>query len=85
VAESGVVDVYPWLPGYLDEEWVAMAKLALTCPETRELLDSSGAELTWPLFKRNLRNAFEYAGYRIERVPEYEIQRCDLPMPSAGG
>ena len=85
VAESGVVDVYPWLPGYLDEEWVAMAKLALTCPETRELLDSSGAELTWPLFKRNLRNAFEYAGYRIDRVPEYEIQRCDLPMPSAGG
>ncbi|WP_308196946.1 flagellar motor control protein ZomB [Rhodococcus sp. CH91] len=85
VADSGMVDVHPWLPGYLDEEWVAMAKTALTCPETRELLDSSSAELSWPLFKRNLRNAFEYASYRIERVPEYEIQRCDLPMPPPRG
>lgn len=81
VADSGMVDVHPWMPAYLDEEWVAKAKVALTCPETRELLDSSSAELTWPLFKRNLRKAFEYAGYRIDRVPEYEIQRCDLEMP----
>lgn len=85
VADSGVVDVYPWLPGYIDEEWVAMAKVALTCPETQEVLASSSAELTWPLFKRNLRKAFEYASYRIERVPEYEIQRCDLPMPPPRG
>ena len=81
VADSGMVDVHPWLPGYLDEDWVAMAKTALTCPETREMIDSSSAELTWQLFKRNLRNAVEYASYRIERVPEYELQRCDLPMP----
>lgn len=85
VADSGMVDVHPWMPGYLDEDWVAMAKTALTCPETREMIDSSSAELTWALFKRNLRNAFDYASYRIERVPKYEIQRCDLPMPPPRG
>ncbi len=81
VADSGMVDVHPWLPPYLDEEWVAEAHVALTCPDTQELLASSSAPLTWPLFKRNLRNAFEYAGYRIDRVPEYEIQRCGLELP----
>lgn len=85
VADSGMVDVHPWMPAYLDEDWVAMAQVALTCPETQELLASSSAELTWPLFKRNLRNAFEYSGYRIERVPKYEIQRCDLEMPPPRG
>src|SRR5690606_12114375 len=45
VADAGVVDVYPRLPGYIDEEWVAMAKVALMCPETQEVLASSGAEL----------------------------------------
>lgn len=81
VADSGMVNVHPWMPGYLDEDWVAMAELALTCEPTQELLASSSAELTWPLFKRNLRNAFEYANYRIERVPKYEIQRCGLELP----
>jgi arabinofuranosyltransferase len=85
VADSGMVDVHPWMPAYLDEDWVAMAQVALTCPETQELLASSSAELTWPLFKRNLQNAFEYSGYRIERVPKYEIQRCGLEMPAPRG
>ncbi len=71
----------PWLPGYLDEDWVAQAEVALTCPQTQEVLDSSRGELTWPLFKRNLRNAFEYAGYRFDRVPKYEIERCGLELP----
>jgi arabinofuranosyltransferase len=82
VADTGMVDVHPWLPGYLDEDWVAMARVALTCPQTRELLDSARGELTWELFKRNVRNAFDYASYRIERVPKYEIARCDLQMPA---
>ncbi|MEE2030772.1 flagellar motor control protein ZomB [Rhodococcus sp. CC-R104] len=81
VADTGMVDVHPWLPAYLDEDWVAMAQVALTCPQTQELLASSRADLTWGLFKRNLRNALDYADYRIERVPKYEIQRCDLEMP----
>ncbi|WP_422626417.1 flagellar motor control protein ZomB [Rhodococcus sp. (in: high G+C Gram-positive bacteria)] len=81
VAESGMVNLHPWLPGYLDEDWVAQAEVALTCPQTQEVLDSSRAELTWPLFKRNLRNAFDYATYRFDRVPKYEIERCRLELP----
>ncbi|WP_408014537.1 flagellar motor control protein ZomB [Rhodococcus spongiicola] len=83
VADTGMVPVHPWLPWYLDEKWVRQAQVALTCPETVELKESYRAELTWPLFERNLLNAFEYAGYRFDRVPKYEIQRCDLEMPEA--
>lgn len=85
VADSGMVNVHPWLPGYLDEDWVAQAEVALTCPQTREVLESSSAELTWPLFKRNLTHALEYAKYRFDRVPKYEIERCGLVMPPPRG
>ncbi|RVW06909.1 hypothetical protein EGT67_24360 [Prescottella agglutinans] len=85
VADTGMVPVHPWLPWYLDEDWVAQARVALTCPETVELKESYTGELDWPLFKRNLRNALDYAGYRFDRVPKYEIQRCDLEMPEPQG
>lgn len=85
VADSGMVPVHPWLPWYLDEDWVAQAEVALTCPETVELKQSYSSELTWPLFKRNLRNALDYAGYRFDRVPKYEIQRCGLELPEPRG
>ncbi|MGW0040963.1 flagellar motor control protein ZomB [Rhodococcus sp. NPDC003348] len=81
VADTGMVDVHPWLPWYLDENWVAQAQVALTCPDTQELLASSRGELNRPLFIRNFKRAFHYAGYRIDRVPAYEIQRCGLTMP----
>ncbi|EME19735.1 flagellar motor control protein ZomB [Rhodococcus triatomae] len=81
VADTGMVAVHPWLPWYLDEDWVAQAQVALTCPDTQELLASSRGELTRPLFIRNLKRAFDYAGYRIDRVPAYEIERCGLEMP----
>ncbi|WP_283235444.1 flagellar motor control protein ZomB [Rhodococcus sp. Q] len=81
VADTGMVDQHPWMPWYLDENWVAQAQVALTCPDTQELLASSRGELTRQLFIRNFKRAFHYAGYRIDRVPAYEIQRCGLEMP----
>ncbi|MGW6377392.1 flagellar motor control protein ZomB [Rhodococcus sp. NPDC055112] len=81
VADTGMVDIHPWLPWYMDEDWVADAKVALTCPETQEVLDSSRGELTRPLFIRNIKRAFEYAKYRFDRVPAYELQRCNLVPP----
>lgn len=81
IADTGMVDVHPWLPWYLDEDWVRQAKVALTCPDTEELLQSYRGELTRPLFVRNLKKAFDYAGYRFDRVPEYEIERCGLTPP----
>ncbi|MFC7450457.1 flagellar motor control protein ZomB [Rhodococcus daqingensis] len=82
VADTGMVDLHPWLPWYMDEEWVADARLALTCPETQEVLASSRGELNRPLFIRNLKRAFAYAEYRFDRVPAYEIQRCNLAPPT---
>ncbi|MFD4369037.1 flagellar motor control protein ZomB [Rhodococcus sp. NPDC058521] len=81
VVDTGMVDRHPWMPFFLDEEWVDEARVAISCPETQELLTSYRADLTWPRFKQNFRQALDLAGYRFERVPDYEIQRCGLPPP----
>ncbi|WP_305093405.1 flagellar motor control protein ZomB [Prescottella sp. R16] len=83
VADTGMVPVHPWLPPFMDERWVADARTALTCPQTQDLLASYRSELTWARFKQNLRRAFEFADYRIDRVPAYEMQRCDLGEPQS--
>lgn len=81
VADTGMIDVRPWLPFFLDEDWVADAKLAITCPETQELLTSYRSELTWARFKQNFQQAFDFAKYRFDRVPAYELERCGLVPP----
>lgn len=82
VVDTGMVDVDPYLPFYLDEEWVREAKVALTCPETQALLTSYRSELTRARFVQNFKNALDFAAYRFDRVPEYEIQRCNLVPPT---
>ncbi|MFC4376644.1 flagellar motor control protein ZomB [Nocardia halotolerans] len=81
VVDSGMVDIHPWMPWYLDEEWVTQARTAMSCPQTQALLISTRDPLTFDRFKHNLRNAFDFAKYRIDRVPRYEIQRCGLVDP----
>ncbi|MDO3647593.1 flagellar motor control protein ZomB [Nocardia mangyaensis] len=81
VVDSGMVDLHPWMPWYMDEEWVTQARTAMSCPETQALLLSTRDPLTFDRFKHNLRNAFSFANYRIDRVPKYEIQRCGLVDP----
>ena len=81
VVDTGMVDKHPWMPWYLDEDWVTEARVALTCPETQDLLTSYRSELTWPRFKQNFKDALHFASYRFERVPAYEIQRCNLEPP----
>ncbi|MFC9519110.1 flagellar motor control protein ZomB [Nocardiaceae bacterium NPDC056970] len=81
VADAGMVGLHPWIPPFMDERWVADARVALTCPATQDLLASYRSELTWARFKQNLRRSFEFADYRIDRVPVYEIQRCGLEIP----
>nr|WP_235174830.1 flagellar motor control protein ZomB [Tomitella biformata] len=83
IAEKGFVPEHDWgLPGWIDEDWVAEAKVALTCEDTRMLLESYQGELTVRKFLSNIRNAWSYGQYEIDRVPEYEIQRCDLVAPA---
>ncbi|MFI5714990.1 flagellar motor control protein ZomB [Nocardia sp. NPDC051750] len=83
IVETGMVDRKPWLPWYMDEDWVKQAHVAMSCPQTHALMLSYKGPLTFERFKHNLLHAFDFASYRIDRVPEYEIQRCGLidPVP----
>nr|WP_253647942.1 flagellar motor control protein ZomB [Williamsia deligens] len=81
VAESGAVELHPFLPLYLDEDWVRQAKEALTCRPTEDLIASYKEPMSLSRFKRNVLQARTFTDYRIERVPRYELQRCKLPIP----
>lgn len=81
IVETGMVDRKPWLPWYMDEDWVKQAHIAMSCPQTHALMLSYKGPLTFERFKHNLLHAFDFASYRIDRVPEYEIQRCGLVDP----
>lgn len=81
VAESGAYPRRPVLPGYLDEDTVRQAQEALKCPETEARYASFTGPWTFARFKHNLRESFRFTDYRIERNPEYELQRCGLPIP----
>lgn len=81
VADLGLVDRHPWLLLFMDEDWVARAREALKCPATQDRIASYRAPLTFHRWQSNLRQALGFAKYRIDRVPKYEIQRCNLPDP----
>ena len=81
IVETGMVDRKPWLPWYMDEDWVQQAHTAMSCPQTQALMLSYQGPLSWDRFKHNLLHAFDFASYRLDRVPKYEIQRCGLQDP----
>lgn len=82
VVDAGMVTRHPWLPWFIDEGWVARIRTAMSCPQTQDVLAATRAPLTFDRFRRNVVRSVEYAGYRIDRVPEFEIERCDA---AAGG
>jgi arabinofuranosyltransferase len=81
VADGPWVKWYPGIPVYLDQAWVAQAVAALKCPETEAVLSSVRAPMTLHRFASNFVNSFAFTGYRIDRVPLYELARCGLPVP----
>ncbi|MDR3661375.1 MAG: flagellar motor control protein ZomB [Mycobacterium sp.] len=81
VAEGPYLRKYPWIPTYLDQDWVAQAAVALTCPETETMLSSVRAPMDVRRFMSNLVHAFAFTRYRIDRVPLYELYRCKLDVP----
>lgn len=81
VAEGPYLRKRPWIPTYLDEDWVAQAAVALTCPETETMLSSVRAPMGFHRFMSNLVHAFTFTRYRIDRVPLYELHRCGLDVP----
>nr|WP_155928006.1 flagellar motor control protein ZomB [Mycolicibacterium sp. CBMA 234] len=81
VAEGPYLRKYPWIPTYLDQDWVAQAAVALTCPETETMLSSVRAPMDIHRFTSNLVHAFTFTRYRIDRVPLFELYRCKLDVP----
>lgn len=81
VAEGPFIKTHPYVPAYLDEDWIAQAEAALKCPATDAMLNSVRGELTPRRFLSNLWHAYEFTKYRIDRVPLYELQRCGLEIP----
>lgn len=81
VAEGPWLQERPWIPAYLDEGWIREAEAALGCPETVEMLEAIREPMTRPRFIGNLNRAWKLTRYRIDRVPQYELQRCGVPAP----
>lgn len=81
VAEGPFLKTHPWIPMYLDEDWVTQAEAALACPATDAKLNSVRGRLTPRLFLSNVVHALEFTRYRIDRVPRFELLRCGLEVP----
>ena len=85
VAEGPFLKTQPYIPAYIDEDWVAQAEAALKCPGTEAMLnvgswsDGSAAVHVKPAARGRIQQ------YRIDRVPLYELVRCGLEVPEPTG
>jgi arabinofuranosyltransferase len=85
VAEGPFLKEHPYIPPYLDEDWVAQAEAALKCPATESMLTSVRAPMSPRRFLSNFLHSYEFTKYRIDRVPLYELVRCGLDTPEPKG
>ncbi|MGK2881847.1 MAG: flagellar motor control protein ZomB [Mycobacterium sp.] len=85
VADGPFIKTYPYIPPYLDEDWIAQAQVALQCRETDALLTSVRGPMGPRRFVSNVLHALEFTSYRIDRVPAYELERCGLDAPVPRG
>lgn len=82
VAEGPFLKERPFIPSYIDPEWIAQAQVALECADTDAMLSSVRGEMGPRRFVSNFLNAWRFTGYRIDRVPMYELYRCGLEPPA---
>lgn len=82
IAEGPFLKERPFIPGYIDEEWIRQAEAALECPATDAMLTAVRGPMTPRRFLSNLVHAYELTQYRIDRVPLYELVRCGLEIPA---
>ncbi|OBI77128.1 flagellar motor control protein ZomB [Mycobacterium sp. E740] len=83
IAEGPFLKEPPFIPRYIDEDWVKQAEAALECPQTDAMLTSVRGPMGPRRFLSNLMHAYEFTKYRIDRVPLYELIRCGLPVPES--
>jgi arabinofuranosyltransferase len=82
IAEGPFLKEPPFLPSYIDEDWVKQAEVALECPATDAMLISVRGPMGPRRFLSNLLHAYHFTQYRIDRVPLYELERCGLEVPA---
>ncbi len=85
VAEGPFLKIPPFIPPYLDQDWIAQAEAALKCPATDAMLTAVRSPMDLRRFASNLLHAPEFTSYRIDRVPLYELVRCGLAVPEPMG
>ena len=85
MADGPFLKTDPYIPEYLDEDWIAQATEALKCPATETVLTSVRSPMSSRRFLSNLLHAHQFTTYRIDRVPLYELVRCGLDVPESGG
>jgi arabinofuranosyltransferase len=85
VAEGPFLKEHPYIPPYLDENWVAEAVAALKCPATDAVLTSVRGPMGLHRFVSNVLHAYRFTEYRIDRVPRYDLIRCGLDEPELKG
>ncbi len=81
VAEGPFLKTPPYIPPYIDQDWIAQAEAALECPATESMLTSIRGPLGPRRFLSNVLHAYEFTKYRIDRVPMYDLIRCGLEVP----
>jgi arabinofuranosyltransferase len=81
IAEGPFLKEPPYIPPYIDQDWVTQAQAALECPATDAMLTSIRAPMGPRRFLSNLVHAYQLTQYRIDRVPLYELARCGLAVP----
>jgi arabinofuranosyltransferase len=85
VAEGPFLKVPPFIPPYLDQDWIAQAEVALKCPSTDAMLTAVRGPMGLRRFASNFWHAAALTSYRIDRVPLYELVRCGLEVPEPTG
>src|SRR5260370_34573391 len=65
VAEGPFLKIPPFIPAYLDQDWVAQAEVALKCPTTDAVLTSVRGPLSLRRVGSNLLHAAAFTRYRI--------------------
>ncbi len=83
MAEGPFLKTRPFIPSYLDEDWIVQAEAALECPATDAMLTAIRGPMGPRRFLSNLLHAYQFTEYRIDRVPRYELERCGLDVPES--
>ena len=81
VAEGPFLKTHPWIPPYLDEDWIAASRGGAGVPGDRIHVDLDPRPDGPRRFLSNVVHAYEFTKYRIDRVPMYDLIRCGLEVP----